>query len=128
MLSRAKAIKDKPNAENTVFVKSKITEIELEDAMVDCVISNCVINLVPEEEKHLVFEEMHRILKPKGRVAVSDILLKKDLTNDLKNNVALYVGCVAGASKVAAYERYLEDADFKGRSWLGMKWWICNRR
>ena len=115
MLARANAIKEKTGAENTTFVKSKITEIELEDAVVDCVISNCVINLVPEEEKHLVFEEMYRILKPKGRVAVSDILLKKDLMEALKNNVALYVGCVAGASKVGAYQRYLNEAGFEGK-------------
>ena len=54
------------------------------------------------------------MLKPGGRVAVSDILLTKDLTDELKNNVALYVACVAGASKVDGYERYLREAGFKG--------------
>lgn len=115
MLSRANAIKQKTKAENTTFVKSKITNVELlEDEMSDCVISNCVVNLVPEGEKQLAFNEMFRLLKPKGRVAISDILIKKELTDELKNNMALYVGCVAGASTVEGYERYLREAGFGG--------------
>lgn len=114
MLSRANAIKQTIKAENTTFVKSKITNVELlGDAMSDCVISNCVVNLVPEGEKQLAFNEMFRLLKPKGRVAMSDILIKKELTDELKNNMALYVGCVAGASTVEGYERYLREAGFK---------------
>lgn len=115
MLSRANAIKQTIKAENTIFVKSKITNVEsLEDAMSDCVISNCVVNLVPEGEKQLAFNEMFRLLKPKGRVAMSDILIKKELPHGLKNNMALYVGCVAGASTVEGYERYLREAGFEG--------------
>ena len=114
MLAKAKSIKQKTNADNTNFIKSRITEIELPDSSADCIISNCVINLVPEAEKPLVFNEMLRVLKPGGRVAVSDILLTKDLTDELKNNVALYVACVAGASKVDGYERYLREAGFEG--------------
>ena len=117
MLSRANVIKQKINAENTSFVKSKITDIELEDAMADCVISNCVVNLVPEVEKQLVFKEMFRLLKPKGRVAISDILIKKDLKDEVKNDMALYVGCIAGASKVEGYEQYLRNAGFEGTCW-----------
>ena len=114
MLAKAKSIKQKTNADNTTFVKSRITQIDLPDSTADCIISNCVINLVPETEKQLVFNEMARVLKPGGRVAVSDILLTKDLTDELKNNVALYVACVAGASKVDGYERYLREAGFNG--------------
>ena len=77
-------------------------------------ISNCVINLVPEDEKQLVFREMFRLLKPGGRVAVSDILLKKELRADMKQDIGLYVGCISGASVVTAYERYLTEAGFNG--------------
>lgn len=78
----------------------------------DCIISNCVINLVPEEDKPLVFKEMHRLLKPGGRIAISDILAKKPLPEKLRANMALYVGCVSGASLVEEYERYLREAGF----------------
>ena len=114
MLARAKQIKAKTNADNTFFVKSQITRIEVEDSMADCIISNCVINLVPEDEKQSVFNEMYRLLKPGGRVSVSDILLKKDLPDELRNDVALYVGCISGASRVDQYEQYLKVAKFKG--------------
>ena len=77
-------------------------------------ISNCVINVVPKGVKDLGCGVMFLVLQPGGRVAVSDILLKKDLSAELKNNVALYVGCVAGASKVEAYEMYLREVGFQG--------------
>ena len=111
---RAEGIKKKIGAENTSFVESRITKIDLPNATADCIISNCVINLVPTSEKQSAFNEMYRLLKPNGRVAISDILLKKDLPEDLKNNVALYVGCISGASKVEEFERYLKEANFKG--------------
>lgn len=114
MLAKAQRIKQKTNANNTTFIRSRITQIDLPDSTANCIISNCVINLVPEAEKQLVFNEMLRVLKSGGRVAVSDILLTKDLTDELKSNVALYVACVAGASKVEGYERYLREAGFKG--------------
>ena len=114
MLSRARSIAQKNHVENASFVKSPITKIDLPDAEADCIISNCVINLVPEPEKQLAFNEMFRLLKPEGRVAISDILLKQDLPDDLKSDVALYVGCIAGASRVEGYERYLGEAGFKG--------------
>lgn len=116
MLAKANSIKQKTAAHNATFIKSRITQIDLPDSTADCIISNCVINLVPEAEKQLVFNEMLRVLKPGGRVAVSDILLTKDLTDELKNNVALYVACVAGASKVDGYDRYLRTAGFEGQT------------
>lgn len=115
MLARAKRIKEETKVDNAIFVESQITNIRLPEATVDCMISNCVINLVPEVEKQSVFDEMFRLLKPKGRIAVSDILLKKDLPSELKNNVALYVSCISGASLVGAYERYLTKAGFQGQ-------------
>ena len=114
MLSRANGIKERSKAENVSFVRSNLTNIDLADATADCIISNCVINLVPEAEKQIAFNEMFRILKPNGRVAISDILLKKELPAELKSDIGLYVGCIAGASRVEQYEEYLREAKFKG--------------
>ncbi|KAK1755610.1 S-adenosyl-L-methionine-dependent methyltransferase [Echria macrotheca] len=114
MLARANKIKESKgaDADNVTFVKGVITDIPLDDGIADCIISNCVINLVPAADKHLVFNEMHRLLKSGGRVAVSDILAKKELPPKLKNDLALYVGCIAGAAQVFEYEQWLKEAGF----------------
>lgn len=114
MLKKADQLLAKSGATNVSFVESPITDISLPDQTADCIISNCVINLVPESEKQLVFNECFRLLKPGGRFAVSDILAKKDLPPHVKDSMALYVGCIAGASQVAAYEKYLREAGFRG--------------
>ena len=115
MLAKANRNKDLTFARNVEFVRAPITDITpLSNDSTDCIISNCVVNLVPEAEKQLAFNEMARLLRPGGRVAISDILLKKDLTPDLKKDLALYVGCVAGAGKVKDYNDYLHNAGFKG--------------
>lgn len=116
MLAKANRNKEITKADNVSFNESPITLISLPDATAHCIISNCVINLVPESEKQLVFNEMYRLLKPGGRVAISDILVKRPLPEELKNNVALYVGCISGASLVQDYEKYLKDAGFSGES------------
>jgi len=113
MLVKARDLAAKSGKSNVEFVQTQITNIALDSGIADCIISNCVINLVPEEEKQLVFNEMFRLLKPGGRVAISDILAKKPLPETIRSNIALYVGCVAGASQVAEYERYLSVAGFK---------------
>ena len=115
MLAKAEKNRNTSGATNVKFVEAPITNIApLGDSTVDCIISNCVVNLVPEEEKSTVFREMYRLLKPKGRVAISDILIKDgcDLPANLKNDMALLVGCIAGASYVSGYEKYLKDAGF----------------
>ncbi|KAK2733666.1 hypothetical protein FQN57_002063 [Myotisia sp. PD_48] len=112
MLERANQNKEKAKADNVSFVESYITDIKLPDGIADCIISNCVVNLVPETDKQLVFNEMFRLLKPQGRVAISDILAKKPLTQEIRDSVALYVGCIAGASEVKNYEKYLREAGF----------------
>lgn len=114
MLEKANQNKKKTKAENVSFIDSAITRINLPDGIADCIISNCVVNLVPEQEKQLVFNEMFRLLKPGGRVAISDILTRKTLPDDLKNDMTLYVGCIAGASKIKDYETYLWNAGFSG--------------
>ncbi|EGD94376.1 ubiE/COQ5 methyltransferase [Trichophyton tonsurans CBS 112818] len=112
MLERANKNKENAKAENVSFVDSQITAINLPDSVANCIISNCVVNLVPESEKQLVFNEMFRLLKPGGRVAISDILAKKPLPTEIRESVALYVGCIAGASQVQNYEEYLRKAGF----------------
>ena len=118
MIIRANKSRAKTNSRNVSFVESKITDIPLQSGIADCIISNCVINLVPAEEKQLAFNEMFRLLKPGGRLAISDILLKQALPEDLQWCMALYTGCVAGASRVAEYEKYLQVAGFRGGSTL----------
>ncbi|KAK5203618.1 hypothetical protein LTR41_010645 [Exophiala xenobiotica] len=112
MLKRANQNKEKAQADNVSFIESFITDIPLPDATVDCIISNCVINLVPESDKQYVFNEMFRLLKSGGRVAISDILAKHELPEHVKDNMALYVGCIAGASQVKDYENYFREAGF----------------
>lgn len=74
-----------------------------------------MINLVPEEEKALVFREVYRVLKPGGRVSVSDILLEKELPLEVKEDVAAYVECIGGASMSHMYQTWLAEAGFQGR-------------
>jgi arsenite methyltransferase len=111
MLKLANKNKVKGGYANVEFVDAPITKIPLENALADCIISNCVINLVPAREKHLVFEEMFRLLKPGGRVAMSDLLARKELPTEMRN-VAAYVGCISGAALVSEYEGWLRSAGF----------------
>ena len=114
MLELARRNANNAGADNASFLEASITSIPLPSSIADCIISNCVINLVPEIEKPLVFREMFRLLKPGGRVAISDILAKRELPMEIKNDLSLYVGCVAGTSQVADYEEYLKEAGFQG--------------
>ncbi|SPJ75712.1 related to arsenic methyltransferase Cyt19 [Fusarium torulosum] len=116
MLAKAMALKTDHAMNNVEFVESRITNIALEDSIADCIISNCVINLVPHNEKQQVFNEIFRLLKPGGRVAISDILAKKPFSDNIRNSIALYVGCVAGASQVDEYEQYMLNAGFEDPS------------
>jgi arsenite methyltransferase len=87
-----------------------IDKLPLPDGSVDCVISNCVINLAPD--KLAVFREMFRVLKAGGRVAVSDIALKKPLPSEIGQDILAYVGCIAGAVLVEDYQQMLKEAGF----------------
>jgi SAM-dependent methyltransferase len=95
---------------NVEFHLAEIHRLSLPDASVDCVISNCVINLAPD--KPAVFREIHRVLKPGGRLAVSDIALKRPLPAELAADVAAYVGCIAGAILVEEFRSGLLAAGF----------------
>jgi arsenite methyltransferase len=94
--------------DNVEFHLAKIDDLPLPDASVDIVISNCVINLAPD--KPAVFREIARVLKPGGGLAVSDIVLKKELPPDLGESIMAYVGCIAGAITVDEYRKGLTDA------------------
>ncbi len=95
---------------NVEFHLATIDRLPLPDASVDCVISNCVINLAPD--KSAVFREIARVLKPGGRLAVSDIALRKPLPPGIAADVQAYVGCVAGAILVEDYRTGLREAGF----------------
>ena len=96
--------------DNVEFHLATIDRLPLADSSVDVVISNCVINLAPD--KHAVFREIARVLKPGGRLAVSDIALKRPLPLELSRDLLAYVGCVAGAIPVEEYKRGLVEAGF----------------
>ncbi|MGO8751657.1 MAG: arsenite methyltransferase [Thermoguttaceae bacterium] len=105
----AKAAGGKPLT-NVEFHRATIDDLPLPDASVDCVISNCVINLAPD--KPAVFREIARVLKPGGRLAVSDIALKKPLPPELGNDLMAYIGCIAGAIFIDEYRDGLAEAGF----------------
>ncbi len=95
---------------NAEFHQATIDSLPLEDATVDCVISNCVINLAPD--KRAVFREIARVLRPGGRLAVSDIALKQPLPPEIGASLMAYIGCIAGAISLEEYRAGLSDAGF----------------
>ena len=95
---------------NVEFHLATIDNLPLAADSVDCVISNCVINLAPDKTE--VFREIARVLKPGGRVAVSDIALKQPLPSEVASDIMAYVGCIAGAISIDDYRRGLIEAGF----------------
>ena len=110
MIERAKKNAAKAGANNVEFHLASIDALPLADRSVDVIISNCVINLAPD--KSAVFKEMARVLRPGGRVAVSDIAIKRELPDDLATNIAAHVGCIAGAISIQAFKEGLAAAGF----------------
>ena len=111
MIERAKANAEKGGYSNVEFHLAQIDRLPLADGSADCVISNCVINLAPD--KPAVFREIARILKPGGRLAVSDIALKAELPEAVASSLAAYDGCIAGAIRIEAYREELLKAGFE---------------
>jgi arsenite methyltransferase len=111
MIERAQANAKSGGYTNVDFHLSTIDKIPLPDSSVDCVISNCVLNLAPD--KPAVFREIARVLKPGGRLAVSDIALKQELPEAIAKSVAAYVGCIAGAIRIDDYRSGLLAAGFE---------------
>jgi arsenite methyltransferase len=110
MIERARANAEAGGYTNVEFHLSTIDNLPLPENSVDCVISNCVLNLAPD--KPAVFREIFRVLKPGGRLAVSDIALKTELPEALATSFAAYVGCIAGAIHIEDYRSGLLKAGF----------------
>jgi SAM-dependent methyltransferase len=110
MLDLARQNAAKAGAANVEFHHTTIDRLPLPDGSADCVISNCVINLAPD--KPAVFREVARVLRPGGRLAVSDIALKKPLPAEVGNDLMAYIGCIAGAIMTDDYRRGLIEAGF----------------
>ncbi len=111
MLAQAKRNAENLGAATVEFRKGYIEKLPVEDASVDYIISNCVINL--SADKPAVFREMFRVLKPGGRFAVNDIVLLKELPESIKADVGAYTGCIAGASYLQDYLRLLLETGFQ---------------
>ena len=111
MLSLANANKRKSGIENVEFLKGELENIPLPDESVDVVISNCVINL--STDKGRVLREAFRVLRPGGRFAVSDVVTRGELPDEIRKSVLLWVGCVAGALDEEDYRSKLASAGFE---------------
>ena len=111
MLELARANQAKAGVTNVEFLKGDIEHIPLPDNSVDLIISNCVINLSPD--KDLVLAEVFRVLKPGGRLAVSDIVVRGEIPQEIQRNIELWAGCVAGALEEQEYIAKLKRAGFE---------------
>ena len=111
MLEKAKENAHKGGYTNVEFRKGDIEDLPIEDASIDAIISNCVINLAPDKEK--VFKEAHRVLKTGGRLMASDIVLIKPLPEELRQDKELLIGCVSGAILKPDYLKLLREAGFR---------------
>ena len=112
MLALAEENKRKSGLENVEFLKGEIEHIPLPDNSVDVIISNCVINLSGDKDR--VIEEAFRVLKPGGRFAVSDVVVRGDVPAEIRKSMELWVGCVAGALGDYEYVAKLAKAGFDG--------------
>ncbi len=111
MIERAQANAESGGYTNVEFLLSTIDKLPLPDASVDCVISNCVLDLAPD--KPAVFREIARVLRPGGRLAVRGIALKGELPEAVASSLAAYVGCIAGATRIDTYRNELLKAGFE---------------
>jgi arsenite methyltransferase len=110
MLALARENQRKAGVENVEFLKGEIENIPLPDNSVDVIISNCVINLSADKDR--VLREAFRVLKPGGRFAVSDVVVRGEVPPDVRKNVLLWVGCIAGALQDSEYQSKLAAAGF----------------
>ena len=147
MLALARENQRKAGVENVEFLKGEIENIPLPDNAVDVIISNCVINLSADKDR--VLQEAFRVLKPGGRFAVSDIVVRGEVPADIRRNVELWIGCMAGALEENEYLAKLTRAGFevvtmeptriyrvgdarellsrKGSMWMQLRpWWMAN--
>jgi ubiquinone/menaquinone biosynthesis C-methylase UbiE len=111
MLALAIENKQKAEVDNVEFLKGEIEHIPLPDNSVDVIISNCVINLSADKDR--VLQEAFRVLKPGGRLAVSDVVTRGEMLPEIRKSVLLWVGCIAGALEENEYRRKLVNAGFE---------------
>jgi arsenite methyltransferase len=111
MIEKARNIAKKNRIKNIEFRLGEIENLPVADNSVDVVISNCVINL--SADKSRVFQEVHRVLKPGGRIAISDIALLKELPKKIRESIEAYVGCISGAILVDDYKKLVEASGLK---------------
>jgi SAM-dependent methyltransferase len=111
MIEKASINAEKHGVKNVEFRLGDIETLPVEDNSIDVVISNCVINLSPDKEK--VFHEVYRVLKPGGRVAISDIALRKELPLKIMESINAYIGCISGAEPVDDYKSIVQSAGLK---------------
>jgi ubiquinone/menaquinone biosynthesis C-methylase UbiE len=110
MLELARKNQAEAGVKNVEFLKGEIEAIPLPDASVDVIISNCVINLSGDKDR--VLAEAYRVLKPGGRFAVSDVVVRGPVPAEIRKSVELWVGCIAGALEESEYVAKLERAGF----------------
>ena len=111
MIEKARNNAKKSGIQNVEFRLGEIEHLPIRDNSVDVVISNCVINL--SADKPRVFQEVYRVLKPGGRIAISDIALLKELPEKIRENIVAYVGCVGGAILINEYKKLVEASTLK---------------
>jgi ubiquinone/menaquinone biosynthesis C-methylase UbiE len=111
MLALARANQKKAGVGNVEFLKGTIENIPLPENSVDVIISNCVINLSGDKDR--VMREAFRVLKPGGRFAVSDVVVRGEVPAQVRKSMELWVGCIAGALEEAQYQEKLEAAGFE---------------
>lgn len=111
MLEKARANASATGVTNVEFRKGRIEQLPIEDASVDVIISNCVINLSPEKDR--VYAEAYRVLRPGGRAMISDIVLERDLPPAVLDSIDAYIGCVGGASLRGQYLETIAKAGFR---------------
>ncbi|KAJ2929996.1 hypothetical protein H1R20_g7127, partial [Candolleomyces eurysporus] len=113
-LARKNATRQGLKPPQVAFVQASLEkDLPIESSSIDCVISNCVVNLLPLAGKASVFKEAFRVLKPGGRIALSDIVAKKSLPEDVRGNLTAYISCIVGAVTEAEYRTFLADAGFQ---------------
>jgi len=110
MISKARNNADKANFNNVEFRLGEIEYLPIANETVDVIISNCVINLSPNKAQ--VFQDAHRVLKSGGRLAISDVVASCEMPEEMKNDLALYSGCMAGASLIDELEELMRHAGF----------------
>lgn len=114
MISKARNNADKGNYNNVEFRLGEIEFLPVADNTVDVIISNCVINLSPN--KHQVFKDAYRVLKPGGRLAISDVVASCELPDHIRDDLELYSGCMAGASQIEELQTMMVQAGFSNVS------------